>query len=162
MAGQRSVVLTLAEDLAPAGRVYLPLGGQLLLRLCLQAHAMQAIEALEVQEHLAGLVQSVRPADGPAPPKVHRAVERSLADNERAWQALSAEFDAAANELQQCMRRIDGLEKKGDLAALERAQRRWSIVQSAMLTFLDALDTGDSTPADTQASTTRRDPTRSP
>lgn len=77
MAGQRSVVVTLAEDLGPAGRVYLPLGSQVLLRRCLQAHAMQAIDALEVQEHLAGLVQSVRPADRPAPEKVHRAVERA-------------------------------------------------------------------------------------
>jgi hypothetical protein len=55
------------------------------------------------------------------------------------------------NELQQCLRKIDGLESQADLAALEQAQRRWNIVQSAMLTVLDALDTGESTVADLQA-----------
>jgi len=75
-AGQRSVVLTLAEDLAPSGRVYLPLGSQLLLRRCLQAHALRAIDALEMQEHLAGLIQSARPPDRPAA-RIHRAVERA-------------------------------------------------------------------------------------
>jgi hypothetical protein len=29
---------------------------------------------------------------------------------------------------------------QGDYAALERALRRWNIVQSAMFAFLDALD----------------------
>jgi hypothetical protein len=53
---------------------------------------------------------------------------------------LNAEFDAAAHELQQCLRKIDGLETQADLDALERAQRRWDVVQSAMLTFLDALE----------------------
>jgi len=78
---------------------------------------------------------------------LHPLAERSLSDNEKLWQALSAEFDAAANELQQCLRKIDGLETKADLGALEHAQRRWNIVQSAMLTFLDALDTGESADA---------------
>lgn len=71
---------------------------------------------------------------------LHPLAERSLAENERLWQALSAEFDAAMDELQRCMRAIDGHETKADLAAFERAQRRWNNVQSAMLTFLDALD----------------------
>jgi len=77
MAGQRSMVLALAEDLAPSGRSYLPLSSQVLLRRCLQAHAMQAIDALEMQEHLVGLIQSVRPVDRPGPSKIHRAVERA-------------------------------------------------------------------------------------
>jgi hypothetical protein len=76
---------------------------------------------------------------------LHPLAERSLSDNERLWQDLSAEFEATANELQQCLRKIDGLETKADLAALEQAQHRWNIVQSAMLTFLDALDIGEST-----------------
>ena len=82
---------------------------------------------------------------------LHLLAERSLSDNERLWEALSAEFDTAANELLRCMRKIDGVESQADLDALERAQRRWNIVQSAMLTFLDALDTGESVAADLQA-----------
>jgi hypothetical protein len=87
--------------------------------------------------------------------------ERSLEDNERLWQALSAEFDAAANELQQCMRKSHRGESKADLEALERAQHRWNIVQSAMLTFLDALDVSESVAADMQPPQTHPDRTRS-
>ena len=93
---------------------------------------------------------------------LHPLAERSLADNERLWQALTAEFDAAANELQQCMRKIDGLETKSDLDALERAQRRWNLVQSAMLTFLDALDANESIQSETQATRAQPDSSQSP
>jgi hypothetical protein len=91
---------------------------------------------------------------------LHPLAERSLAENEKLWQALSAEFDAAANELRQCLRKIDGVESTADLAALERAQRRWNLVQSAMLTFLDALDDTEPTQAD-PAMKTQQDSTRS-
>lgn len=77
---------------------------------------------------------------------VHPIAERSLAANERVWQALAAEFDAALDELQRSIRVIDGHETQADHAAFERAQRRSSTVQSAMLTFLDALDGNLSTP----------------
>ena len=75
--GQRSVVLTLAEEVEPTGRSYLPLSGQAKLRRCLQANAEVAIDPLEMQERLFELVQSVRPADRLGASKIHRAVERA-------------------------------------------------------------------------------------
>jgi len=77
MGGQRSIVLTLAEDLQPAGRSYLPLSGQATLHRCLQANAAQAVDALEMQERLLGLVHSMRPAGRLGPSTIHRAVERA-------------------------------------------------------------------------------------
>jgi len=70
----------------------------------------------------------------------HPLAERSLAENERVWSALSAEFEAAKDELLGCMRFIDGKESDSDHAAFERARRRLLNVESAMATFLDALD----------------------
>jgi hypothetical protein len=71
---------------------------------------------------------------------MHPLAERSLAENERVWHALSTEFDAATDELRRCMREIESNQMQGDYAALERSLRRWNIVQSAMFAFLDALD----------------------
>jgi|EndMetStandDraft_4_1072995.scaffolds.fasta_scaffold936267_1 hypothetical protein len=71
---------------------------------------------------------------------VHPLAERSLAENEKVWLALSSEFDAATDELRRCMQAIEDNQMRGDYAAFERAKQRWQIVQTAMLTFLDALD----------------------
>jgi hypothetical protein len=71
---------------------------------------------------------------------MHPLAERSLAENEKVWRALSSEFDAATEELRRCMQEIESNQMQGDYVALERALRRWNIVQSAMFAFLDALD----------------------
>jgi len=77
LGGQRSVILTLSEDLEPAGRSHLPLNSQAILHQCLQANAARAIDALEMQERLLEVVQSVRPADRFGTSTIHRAVERA-------------------------------------------------------------------------------------
>jgi len=108
MGGQRSVVLTLTEDLEPAGRSYLPLSGQAILHQCLQANAAQAVDALELQEHLLGLVQSMRPADRLGPSTIHRAVERAR------------DYIAAAPERSDT---LDGIAKAVHCSAFHLARR---------------------------------------
>jgi hypothetical protein len=70
----------------------------------------------------------------------HPMADRSLAENEQVWLALSNEFDAAAHQLRGCVQAINGTETQLDQAALRQAKRRVNDVQSAMVTFLDALD----------------------
>lgn len=73
---------------------------------------------------------------------LHPFADRTLAENEKLWQALSAEFDAATAELSACTRasELDG--SRADRAAIDRAIQRCQVVEAAINTFLDALDHG--------------------
>ena len=70
----------------------------------------------------------------------HPFAERSLAENERVWQALSAEFDVAMAELAARVEAVKQGQSDQAQAAVQRAMQRCQLVESAINTFLDALD----------------------